>query len=91
MKRSDLDLIAEVYDIVLNSENYIEKREDGYKVEYEEMIEDDHLWYWTKIHTPEGEVVSADSKDIDAIIDYHKEYGEFPAAVSGVVRKLKMD
>ena len=86
--KRDIDLLSEAYAQMYkeSSENYTEKREDGYKVEYEEMVEDDRLWYWTKIHTPEGEVVSADSEDIDAIIDYHKEHGKFPATSMGVVK-----
>ena len=86
--KRDIDLLSEAYAQIYreSSENYIEKREDGYKVEYEEVLEDDNSYFFTKIHTPEGEVVSADDKSIDAIIDYHKEHGEFPAAVNGLVR-----
>jgi len=86
--KKDINLLSEAYSQMYkeSSENHIEERKDGYKVEYIEMVEDDRLWYWTQIHTPEGEVVSADREDIDAIIDYHKEHGKFPATSMGVVK-----
>lgn len=85
--KKDMNLLSEAYSqICKESREYVEKRGDGYTVKYIEELLDDDIHVFATIHTPTGEKVDAAEKEIDEIIDYHKEHGEFPASHYGVVR-----
>lgn len=83
-----IDLFSEACSRIIKeyNDNYIEEREDGYKVEIIQFLEDDNIEYYYDVHTPDGEKAMVDERSIDAIIDYHKKHGKFPASSGGVVQ-----